>query len=321
MFEQIAGLRRLRLPRGHAASFALISYVGSYLRCHYIAEFTCSLLNAQPMGFYSAATIVEDARRHGVAFRAIDLRQSEWECTLEPEGAGFAIRMGLLFVKGLGERERGRIATALAVGAGDSLEDFVWESNLDEKALAALAEAGAFDCFGKSRREALWAVRGAARVQPLPLGLLAETLPKFQALSLFETINWDYERSQHSSLGHPLGPLRPLLAARRLPDARTLMGWADGERVRYAGVVICRQRPGTAAGVTFMTMEDETGFVNLVIWTKVFERYKLLIKTASFLGVTGSLQVHEGVVHLIAQRFWLPDIGANPAPTPSYDFH
>lgn len=339
VFKQIEGFGDYGFPEAHAASFALISYVGAWLKCHYPVEFTCALLNALPMGFYTAATIVEDAKRHGVVVRPVDVRFSHWDCTLErlededsypPESGGtsretdsdrFAIRMGLRFVRGMSETDWRRIEAAAATAPFDSLEAFVRRTRLAENVLVGLAEAGAFDGFGLNRRHALWEVRGLIRSEPLPLPVDTEEQPVFAQLSLFETINWDYQRAGHSPHGHPLAPLRPALEAQRLPSARQVAAMPDGHWIRYAGLVICRQRPGTASGVTFMTMEDETGFVNLVLWPKTFERYAVLAKTQAFLGVSGRLQVKEGIVHLIAERLWRPEVGPAPVTAGSRDFH
>ncbi len=153
---------------------------------------------------------------------------------------------------------------------------------------------------------------------PLTLG---EATPGFRGLDAFETICWDYQTTRHSPRGHPLAPLRHELTARRLPAAKKVAAMSHGHRVRYAGIVICRQRPGTASGVVFMTLEDETGFVNVVVWSQVFDQHRVLIKTTNFLGVTGKLQVQDGVTHLIAESFWTPPITAPQARTESHDFH
>jgi error-prone DNA polymerase len=336
VFEQIRGFGEYGFPESHAASFALIAYATAYVKRHYPAEFTCSLLNAQPMGFYSAATIVEDAKRHGVEVLPIDVCTSDRSCTLEkgnrpreekgdrPQGACplFSVRMGMRYVKGLAAAEGERIEKARTDAPFHSLEDFAHRSELGEKALKALAEAGALDSLSSDRRLALWQALDLARnVRPsLPIRI-AEEQPRFTPLDELETIAWDYRTSHHSTRGHPLAPLRAELSALGLPDARTVAGMKDGTRVRYAGVVICRQRPGTAGGVVFMTLEDETGFVNLVVWESVFRRHDVVAKTASFLGVSGKLQSQAGVVHLVAEKLWLPRLTTRPTPSRSRNFH
>jgi error-prone DNA polymerase len=326
VFEQIRGFGEYGFPESHAASFALIAYATAWMKCHHPDVFTCALLNAQPMGFYSTATIVGDAKRHQVEVRPVDLSRSGWDCTLEPaSGAGpvpFAVRMGLRYVKGLGRRQGERIREARDERPFESVEELVDRTGLDEGALARLAEAGALAPWERSRRTALWRVSGAARTTRPALALdRKERLPAFAPLDACEIIDWDHRTTGHSPRGHPLAPLREQFRARRLPDARSVSAMPDGRRVRYAGLVICRQRPGTASGVVFMTLEDESGFVNVVIWSRVFEKHAVLVKTASFLGVTGKLQVQEGVAHLVAESFWVPRIGPRPRAGKSRDFH
>jgi len=340
VFEQIRGFGEYGFPESHAASFALIAYATAWMKCHYPEVFSCALLNAQPMGFYSVATIVEDAKRHGVEVLPLDVTRSNWHCTLEKrcqepvrkEGQGapsskrfltpFSVRMGLRYLKGLNKPQWEKIAAARCERPFASAEEFVERTGLDEGALARLAEAGAFEAFEERRRTALWRVRGLSRTPRAGLGVKTdERVPRFEALDPFETIDWDYDSAAHSPRGHPLGPLREALRARRLPDARTLGTMRDGRRVRYAGIVICRQRPGTAAGGVFLTLEDETGFVNVVAWSQVFEEHRVLVKTARFLGVTGRLQVQDGVTHLIAESFWKPPLDVRPASGGSRDFH
>jgi len=323
VFRQIQGFGSYGFPESHAASFALLAYATAYLRCHYLPEFTCALLNAQPMGFYAVHTIVDDARRHGVEVRPVDVLHSAWDCTLEPcphSRDGLAVRMGLRYVKGLGQAEAERILRSRAEGEWLSLGEFARRTDLGRRALVSLAEADAFSCFGLSRREALWEVRALLqrRGDSLPADP-PEGLPPFPPLSLLEAIRWDYEATDHSARGHPLEPLRPCLREQGLPDARTVASLRDGTRVRYAGLVICRQAPERAGGVRFFTLEDETGFVNVVAWKDVFDRHRVLATTASFLGVTGRLQVEDGVVHLVAERFWAPS-PAGPARVRSRDF-
>jgi error-prone DNA polymerase len=321
----------------HAASFALVAFASSYLKRYYHAEFTCSLLNAQPMGFYAPSTIVEDAKRHGVEVWAIDVLRSDWDCTLEergttgPEerGAGgpgdnpwrFAVRMGLRHVKSLGEEDGRRVMAARAEEQFASLEDFARRSKLGAGALVALARAGAFEGLGMDRREALWQVRALAKRHDMTLPVeVAEAVPRFDDLSALEVVAWDYDVTSHSVRGHPLEPLRDQLTAAGLPDAQTVAAMSDGDTVRYAGLVICRQTPGTASGVTFMTLEDETGFVNLVVWPKIFVQNPRLAKSVSLLGVTGRLQKQQGVVHIIAQTMWKPEINTRLPAVASRDF-
>lgn len=334
VFQQIKGFGEYGFPESHAASFALIAYATAWLKCHYPAEFTCALLNAQPMGFYTPATIVQDAKRHGVTVRPVDVHKSAWDCALEacPESAGlpvptrqtgsFAVRMGLRYVKGLGEGDWQRIEAARSALPFGSLSDFVRRTELDGRVLSVLAEAGAFDGFGLERRTALWEVRRLTRTrnESLPLQV-HEVGPTFHSLSAFEEVGWDYRSASHSPRRHPLEPLRSELRAQGLPDACTVSSMPNGGQVRYAGVVICRQRPGTAGGVVFMTLEDETGFVNVVLWERVFEEYAVLAKTAKFLGVTGTLQVEQGVLHIVAEKLWMPQIDLRVISAPSRDFH
>jgi error-prone DNA polymerase len=379
VFEQIRGFGEYGFPESHAASFALIAYATAWMRRHYPEAFACSLLNAQPMGFYAPSTIVEDARRHGVEVRPVDACRSDWACTLEaasPAGDGrrrFAVRMGLRYVKGLAERGAGRIVAARRERPFASPEDLVERTGLDEAALLRLAEAGALAGLEPHRRQALWRVRGASRllragtdeerrraraaalrrmrarlgedeapyVAGAPAGPLVfagsgdgiepaagtlpleedERRPDLADLGALETIRWDYRTTSHSPRGHPLEPLRERLRERGLPDARTVTAMPGGCRVRYAGLVICRQRPGTASGVVFMTLEDETGFVNVVVWNQVFERHAVLIQTTSFLGITGRMQVQDGVTHLIADSFWVPRLADRVPEARSRDFH
>jgi error-prone DNA polymerase len=306
----------------HAASFALIAYVTSWMRKHYLPEFTCSLLNAQPMGFYSPATIVGDAQRHGLEIRPIDVAASEWDSTLEPSGDDFrfAVRMGLRWVRGMQLSEGQRIVEARPYA---SIEDFVRRAHLGAGTHAALAEAGALGGLVPQRRDALWQVAGWVRRQdePMPLGGDVNGEAMFARLSKLDEIFWDYRASDHSTRGHPLAPLRGELRAHRWPDARTVSHGRDGQRIEYVGIVICRQQPGTASGVTFMTLEDETGFVNLVVWAPVFEQYATVLRTSSLLGVSGKLQVQEGIVHVIADKLWVPQLSRRVAEVESRDFH
>ncbi len=325
VFEQIKGFGEYGFPESHAASFALISYVTAWCKCHHPAEFVCALLNAWPMGFYTPATLIEDAKRHQVEIRPVDVCHSSWECSMEPTdrpgpAGAFAVRMGLSYVKGLGVLQLGRLQNAPP--PYPSLDDFVRRTYLDRGALDQLAEAGAFDSFGLSRREALWQVRALLRRRDDALALEQfDDLPLLAPLSQHSTIVWDYRTSQHSTRGHPLAPLRAELRRERLPTAAEVQALADGKKVRYVGLVICRQRPGTAKGVTFFTLEDETGFVNLVLWRDTYERFRILAKTAAVVGVDGRVQAKDGVVHVVVEDMWEPSLGAKVTAAASRDFH
>lgn len=368
VFQQIQGFGEYGFPESHAASFALLAYVTAWLKCHHPAAFTCAMLNAQPMGFYSPSTLVEDAKRHGVEVRPIDVQHSRWQCTLEPASTlaeeshptaraqgspnrlgetaiewhrarargrmmrmpidetmpqRWAIRMGLRYVQGLGERERQRLREHPGPWPNESsrgLELFVRTVRLSQKSLVALAEAGAFDSLVPSRRDALWQVRALAAFarDRLPLSPASDDA-HFDPLSRGEAIGWDYRSSQHSTRGHPMSFYRQLLYARRMPTAAEVEAMPNGAYLDYIGMVITRQRPDTATGVTFYTLEDETGFVNVVVWKPIFDRHIVLAKTAHLLGVRGRLQIADRVAHLIAKSLYAPDF--EPTDTPkSRDF-
>jgi error-prone DNA polymerase len=323
VFSQIRGFGEYGFPESHAASFALLAYVTAWLRCHHHEAFTCAILNAQPMGFYTPATLVEDARRHGVEVLPIDINKSEWNCTLEvitDTDTVTGVRVGLRYVKGLGVIEQERLQAAAP--PYPNLATFVRQARLNKKALHALAEAGAFECFGLNRRDAIWQVRSLSRFaqDSLPLEPASSQI-SFASLASDEQVSWDYRSSHHSTRGHPMRGLRHALGLRDIPEATRVHGRAHGDELDYVGMVICRQRPGTASGVTFFTLEDETGFVNVVVWKQVFDRHAALAKTATLLGVTGEIQRADGVIHLIAKSLWAPDVALAEQTHRSRDFH
>lgn len=337
VFQQIQGFGEYGFPESHAASFALISYAAAWLKCHWPAEFTCSLLNAQPMGFYSTATIIEDAKRHGVEMRPASVSQSHWDCVLEPIGEvapplgekqasgvplPMAVRMGLRFIKGLGLKDWERIQQARERAPFASLEDFVARCALDKGVLSSLAQAGALDPLVHGRRDALWKTLGLAGRARGSLPTRDQEAPaSFVPLTAFETVLWDYRTQEHSPTAHPLAVVRRRLRELGLPTAREISAMPNEKEVSYAGLVICRQRPGTARGVTFLTLEDETGFVNVVVWPHLYARHMPLVKTAPLLGVSGRLQVEGEVVHLVARSLWVPQVALGEAHGPSRDFH
>lgn len=336
VFEQIRGFGEYGFPESHAASFALISYAAAWLRAHHLDVFTAALLDAWPMGFYAPATLVDDATRHGIVFRPVDVCLSDDGCALEPLAAAeirtkpgfappsFAIRMGLRWVKGLGIAERQRILAARAARPFATIDDLMRRARLGEDALIPLAEAGALATLEPDRRSALWQVRGLLRDRqaslPLDAAPTAAETPRFAPLDGLSTIAWDYRNAGHSTAGHPLAPLRERLHAAGWPSAEAVAAMRDGRRVRYVGLVITRQRPGTAKGTTFLTLEDESGFVNVVLWAAVYEAYRVLARTASLLGVAGRIQSQHGVTHLVADELFAPDLTV-PDTGSSRDFH
>jgi error-prone DNA polymerase len=323
VFEQIRGFGEYGFPESHAASFALISYATAWLKCHYPAEFACGLLNAQPMGFYSPSTIVEDAKRHAVEVRRIDVCTSEWDCTLEPKNAeAFALRLGLREVRGLGATDGADLLAARQAAPFADLADVVRRTHIDRGGLEALAEAGAFESLGVDRRTALWEIKRLVRERGQTLAIEAhETLPLFRPLDAGDGIHWDYRATAMSPSGHPLQIVRDELRRRGCPDALGVAQLPHGSHARYVGAVICRQRPGTAKGVVFMTLEDETGLVNVLLWPKVYEKYALVVRTNAILGIAGRIESQEGVIHLVGQRVWAPRFRRAPPEQASRDFH
>ena len=334
VFDQIRGFGEYGFPESHAASFALIAWCTAWLRHHYPAVFACALLNAWPMGFYAPATIVEDAKRRGVTVLPVDAVRSDWECTLE--GSEAAIRMGLRYVKGLSIEAWEQIRRARA-GMPGNLSAFLSVARLDEKSLSALAESGALSAFGVSRRQALWEVLGSNRRRSVKgRGADGNSTdrsntdwsmappgddPEFRPLDETELIRWNYRRTRHSADGHPMAPLRAHLRGRSLPSAADVAAGNDGSTVSFVGLVICRQRPSTAGGTLFLTLEDETGFVNVIVWKGDFRRHRVTLLTQVVLGVTGTLQRQDGVVHLILRSCWSPKVPGGAPAVASHDFH
>jgi error-prone DNA polymerase len=432
IYNQINAFADYGFPESHAASFALIVYASAYLRHYYAAEFLCAMLNAQPMGFYSAGTLIEDARRHGVQVLPVDATRSVWDHTLEcadgtvvephdgvitvrrpaapatpatpavsvegetplrdalgplrgpaaaslreaspspsSEGRGRegvapvlekrpqaaagvrellvdgdharpsgpsgpsgpsktkpAVRLGLRSIRGLGSTARGKLEAALEQGPFTSIQDLVHRSGLDQRALRFVAESGALDPFVREetphrrRRVALWRVLEAAKIDPNALPLFPErpvpsTLPPLSAPALTEA---DYRLTGLSLNGHPMHHMRALLAPNGILTAREVAQQKDGARIGVAGLVICRQRPGTAKGFVFLTLEDETGMINVVITPQRFEQQALLISRTPLLLVRGTLQIEQRVVNLKAEEFLALGDGAGAEHVRSHDF-
>jgi error-prone DNA polymerase len=309
IYRQILGFGEYGFPESHSASFALLVYVSSWIKCHYPAAFCAALLNSQPMGFYAPAQLVQDARRHGVEVRPPDVQLSEWDCTLE----GGAVRLGLRMVSGLAEGEGRRIA------AGRPYRS-IHDLKLNKGDLRCLAAAGALESLAGHRRLARWVAAGAMRRAPLDIPA-HECVPALEAPPEGEEIVADYA-SLGLTLGrHPLALLRKRLDKMRLLKAEELKSRPHGAPARVAGLVTCRQRPDTASGVIFVTLEDETGCMNIVVWRDLLERQRRELLGARLMGVAGVVERDGEVVHLVAQR--LSDYSAllGPLATGSRDFH
>ena len=320
-FKQIEGFGYYGFPESHAASFALLVYVSAWLKCHYPDVFLAAILNAQPMGFYAPAQLVRDAVEHGVEVRSVDVNHSFWDSTLEPLARRgplmTAVRLGFRQVKGLAESEAVRIVTA-RLHPYRTVGELQRRAGLRRETLVILAEADAFRSLGLDRRQALWEIRALAD-RSLPLFAHAEAaeppgsnLPPLDGgeepwlelppMSLGEAVVEDYARLRLSLRAHPVALVRERLARRGIVEARALWTVPAGRRVRVAGLVLVRQRPGSAKGVVFATLEDETGFANLILWPKVFERFRTTLMVARLLAASGRLQREGRVVHLVAER-------------------
>jgi error-prone DNA polymerase len=300
-FRQIEGFGTYGFPESHAASFAHLVYVSAWLKCHHPATFACALLNSQPMGFYAPAQIVRDAREHGVSVRGVDVNASQWDCTLEENAT---LRLGFREISGF--REEWATTLLNARGAGFSNFATFTRAGLPRAALEALAEADAMRGLGLDRRAALWQVRGLRDDAALPLfadlPVPVRTAP-LPRMKLAEHVVADYQTTGMSLKAHPLRFLRADLAREGVVSCADAALRPEGAKVRVAGVVLVRQRPGSAAGVVFATIEDETGISNVVIWPAVIERYRRALIGSSLLLVTGRIQrSEEGVVHLIADQ-------------------
>jgi error-prone DNA polymerase len=290
IFRQIQGFGEYGFPESHSASFALLVYVSSWLKCHEPAAFCCALLNSQPMGFYAPAQLVRDAREHGVKVRPVDVMHSQWECHLEGEGEAPALRLGLNRVKGLPRAAAERVVTVVreSTDAITRLNQLLHRARLDRRAVDALADAGALAALAGHRHKARWTAAGVEEAMPL-FGeqAVAEAEPMLRAPREGEDIVADYSRIGLTLGRHPLALLRERLAAAGVMPADDLWQQPADSPVVIAGLVINRQRPGSAAGVTFMTLEDETGIVNLICWRKIAEQYRKTVLNARLLLVVG----------------------------------
>jgi len=318
IFQQILGFGEYGFPESHAASFALLTYVSSWLKCHEPAAFTAALLNAQPMGFYAPSQLVQDARRHGVKVREVDVTASDWDCTLEGKVVGEngvrvadsdpifpppALRLGLRLVKGLPRAGAERLLTARSCAPFRDAADLSRRAGLARRDMEALAAAGALERLAGDRHQARWACAGVE--PPLPLfdeTAVAEPVPELPVPTEGQNIVADYA-SLGLTLGrHPLALLRPRLTGMGLRSAEQVRLHAHGDPVRIAGLVTCRQCPSSSAGVIFVTLEDETGTTQIIVWPRLAERQRRILTAAGLLAVTGEVQREGEVLHVIAHR-------------------
>ena len=321
LYRQMLGFGEYGFPQSHAASFALLVYVSAWLKCHEPAAFAAALLNSQPMGFYAPAQIVRDAREHGVEVRPVQVGESALEATLEGETLS-ALRLGLNQIRGLGEEALQRVVTAREEAPFTSVEDLARRAALARRELSMLAAAGALARLAGDRHQAVWQASGVEAPLPLfPVARVAEAVPLLRPPREGESIVADY-RELGLTLGrHPLALLRPRLEGRGWLTAAETQQVAVDTSVRTAGLVLVRQRPGTASGVTFVTLEDETGIVNLVVWRVVAERFRRALLESRLLAVEGRIQREGAVQHLIAARLLDRTTWLGRLATRSRDFH
>lgn len=311
-FEQIKGFGEYGFPESHAASFALLVYVSSWIKCHHPDIFCAALLNSQPMGFYAPAQIVRDAQEHGVEVRPIDVNYSDWDNTLEPvEGHTdvFAVRLGFRQVDGLRQGDMERLMTCRGSGY-ETPDELMRRASLPRSVAERLAATDAFGSMGLSRREALWKVRGEPSQHILPLftashipeqgGEATVELPQMPAS---EHVIQDYQTTRLSLKNHPMHFLRPLHDRRGILSTKAATSsLPSGRRVETSGIVLVRQRPGTASGVVFVTLEDETGIANLVVWPRVMDRFRAVVMRSRIIHVKGRVQTADNVTHIVAEQ-------------------
>ena len=326
-FKQIEGFSDYGFPESHSASFALLAYASSWLKCHYPEAFACALLNSQPMGFYSAASIVRDLREHDGTVLPVDINYSDWDHTLVPialngtltkSNRAYGLRLGLRQISGLREASAMQLIKARRDGY-QNIHQLYSKARLDARTLQSLAHADAYRSIGLDRRQALWEIKrinemsGSSSSQhELPLfsqdknGLLAlmpeEESVDLPALLKSEHVVEDYSALRLSLKAHPVSFIRKSLDKRGAVPAKKLDEMSNGQRVQIAGLVLIRQRPGTAKGVTFTTLEDETGIANVIIWPKIFKQHRKIVMGSRMIAVEGYLQKEQGVTHVIAKR-------------------
>jgi error-prone DNA polymerase len=360
IYQQILGFGEYGFPESHSASFSLLVYVSCWLKRYHPAAFTAALINSQPMGFYAPAQLVADARRHGVTVRNVDVTVSTWDCALEKVGSdstfssvselatlrrpfpeevesdptffddapetwgarGPPLRLGLRLIAGLSEAGATRLVAARGEHAFASVADLAHRAKLDRRDLEALADAGALAALAGHRHDAVWSVAGVERLPGLIAGsTFHEQEPNLPAPTEGEDVTADYRRLRLTLGRHPVALLRPRLAAQRLLTAEAIRALPHGRLARTAGLVIGRQRPDTASGVVFVTLEDETGATNVIVWRDLGDKQRRELLGARLMAVYGKVEREGEVVHLLAARLvdLTPMLGG--LETRSRDFH
>jgi error-prone DNA polymerase len=308
IFDQIKGFGSYGFPESHAASFAILCWQSAWLKRHEPTAFAAALLNSQPMGFYSPSQIVQDVRRHGIDVRPIDIRYSGWDCSLEFRGAPDdlsrhpALRLGLRLISGFNERCAHRIEAARAERMFTDATDLCLRAALDARERDLLADAGALRGLLGHRHKARWQVMGVEAQRPLFAAPVAEPTVALSMPSTEDEVRTDYETTGLTLGRHPLSLLRSTLAKRGHPPSRVLKSMQDDRRVAFAGLVTLRQRPQTASGITFVTLEDEHGLVNVVVKRHIGERDRRALLESKLMLVRGQLESRDGVQHIIATR-------------------
>lgn len=304
LFEQIKGFGSYGFPESHAASFAGIVYASCWLKCHHPAAFACALLNSQPMGFYSPSQIVQDTKRHRIGVLPVDVRYSEWHCTLEPDSHGqWAIRLGFRQIRGFQQAVANEISRVRGRQSFIDIADLCARADLDKRHQVLLADAAALRGLTGHRHRAQWSIAGVE--QQLPL--FGNTSPAEQSVVLPVPTQAESTLADYAHVGltlgpHPLQQIRSRLRAARCMDGKQLACRPDKSWVRVAGLVTLRQRPDTASGVTFVTLEDEHGMINVIVWRRVAESHRRELMEAQLLGVEGYWQVADGTCHVVAGR-------------------
>jgi error-prone DNA polymerase len=329
LYEQLSGFGVYGFPESHAASFARLAYISCWLKYYYPAAFTAALLNSQPMGFYACAQLVRDVRAHGIVVLPIDINHSNWDSTLEPidpsvgRQSAFALRLGFRMIRGLAAEAGQNIQHERGTITYSSLRDVIRRTHIHPHQLLRLAAADAFGSLGLSRREAMWQAMASRRENaPLFADLEDHELPaSLPEMALNEEMHADYIACSLSLKAHPLELLRGTLNRLGAVSSTRLAQLKNRSSVQVAGLVIARQQPGTAKGTVFITLEDETGLVNLVVWKNVWEKYRRIAQTASMLLVEGRLERANEVIHIIAKE--LIDLSEllEGLPVKSRDFH